>query len=371
MAKAFMRKKVLTGVLIALFLACLVGIAWFMMNREDENEDQSTAPAESVIASGETDTNESSTATGNTQEQVSEPAETQTASQAAADPREDVFAHYQNIVIIDKVNNYLNVRDQPGTNGVVIGKILKYGGADVLERLDNGWLRVKSGGIEGYIAEQYCTTGDAAKALALEYSLEMVEVTAEVLNVRSGPGKEYDVWAQLNVEEKYVVEGEDGEWLKISFNSTEGYIHKDYVKSGYFLMEAMPWSSVMNYSPNRQALINYAEQFIGTPYVFGGTNLWSGIDCSSYTQQCFANSIGISLPRTSREQVHVGTAVSLTEAKAGDLLFYADATGTIDHVAIYLGDGKIIHAARSLGQVFISTYNYSTEPVAIRNIIGE
>lgn len=289
----------------------------------------------------------------------------------APDPREDVWEHYSNLFIVAGINNYLNVRDQPTADGSIIGKLVKYAGGELLEDMGNGWYHILSGGIEGYASSEYCKTGEEARQLALEHCFEMVEVTAERLNVRSGPGEEYEVWTQLSATEKQVVEAEENGWLKIAINSTCGYISKEYTRKGYYLVEAMPWSSISNYSATRQALFAYAEQFLGTPYVYGGTDLTGGIDCSSYVQQCFKNAIGISLPRTSREQVNCGTPVTLADAKPGDLLFYADAGGTIDHVAIYMGDGKILHAAQSLGQVIVSKYNYSTEPVAVRNIIGD
>ncbi len=286
------------------------------------------------------------------------------------DPREDVWNHYSNMFVASKVSSYLNVRNQPTTDGTIIGKLTKYSGGELIEDLGNGWWQISSGGIDGYIWSENCVTGDEAKEVALEHCMQMVEVTTDKLNVRSGPGLEYDVWTTLNANEKQVVEERDGDWLKIAFNSTYGYINAEYVKTGFYLVEAIPWSSISDCSPTRQQILLFGEQYLGTPYVYGGTSLTGGIDCSSFVQQCYA-SAGFSLPRTSREQATRGTQISLAEAKPGDLLFYADATGTIDHVVMYLGDGKILHAALSLGQVTISKYNYSTEPVRVVNIIGD
>lgn len=327
-------------------------------NRQQEQESESSAFS---------DTTEEPT----TKEPTTEEPTTEEPTTEAPDPRENVWEHYNNMFVVTGINNYLNVRDQPTSDGTIIGKLVKFAGGEVLEDMGNGWYHILSGGIDGYASSEYCIMGEEAKKLAMEHCFEMVEVTAERLNVRSGPGEEYDVWTQLSAAEKQVVEAEEGDWLKVSINSTYGYINKAYTEKGFYLVEAMPWSSISNYSPTRQALFAYAEQFLGTPYVYGGTSLTGGIDCSSYVQQCFANAIGIRLPRTSREQVNCGTAVALADAKPGDLLFYADANNTVDHVAMYMGDGKILHAAQSLGQVIVSKYNYSTEPVAVRNIIGE
>lgn len=289
----------------------------------------------------------------------------------APDPREDVWNHYNNMFVASKVESHLNVRDQPSKDGTIVGKLTKYSGGELLEDLGNGWWHISSGEIEGYIWAEYCVTGEEAKQVALEHCIQMVEVTTEKLNVRSGPGLEYDVWTTLNASEKQVVKSREGEWLKIAFDSTFGYINDDFVRTGYYLVEAVPWSSISDCSPERQKLLTYGEQFIGTRYVYGGTSLTDGIDCSSFVQQCFANALGIKVDRTSRQQANNGTVITLAEAKPGDLLFYADATGTIDHVVFYLGDGKILHAAQSLGQVTISKYNYSTEPVRVVNIIGD
>ncbi len=306
-----------------------------------------------------------------TEELTTEEPTTEEPQTEPPDPREDVWNHYNDMFVATNLNNYLNVRDQPSADGKIIGKLVKYAGGNIVEKLENGWYRISSGGIDGYIAGEYCVIGEEAKQVALEHCYEMVEVTAERLNVRSGPGEDYPVWTQLSATEKLVVESEEGNWLRISINNSYGYVHKDYTRVGFYLVEAMPWSSISNYSPTRQALFAYAEQFIGTTYVFGGTDLHNGIDCSSYVQQCFKNAIGISLPRTSRDQVNRGTAISMAEAKPGDLLFYADQDQVVNHVAMYLGDGKILHAAQSFGQIIISKYNYATEPIAVRNIIGD
>ena len=354
---------------------------------ESKNEDAKSEKASEVEAkfeSGngiESETGEAENGEAQTDEAEMDSTETNVATKTTTktttktgkkheDPREDVWNHYTNMFIASKVNTYLNVRNQPTTDGTIIGKLTKYSGGELIEDLGNGWWHISSGGIDGYIWSENCVTGDEAKEVALEHCMQMVEVTTDKLNVRSGPGLEYDVWTTLNANEKQVVEERDGDWLKIAFNSTYGYINAEYVKTGFYLVEAIPWSSISDCSPTRQQILLFGEQYLGTPYVYGGTSLTDGIDCSSFVQQCYA-SAGFSLPRTSREQATRGTEISLDQAKPGDLLFYADATGTIDHVVMYLGDGKILHAALSLGQVTISKYNYSTEPVRVVNIIGD
>ena len=112
-----------------------------------------------------------------------------------------------------------------------------------------------------------------------------------------------------------------------------------------------------------QQIASYAVQFVGNPYVYGGTSLTNGADCSGFVQSVFAN-FGIGLSRTAASQAGGGTSVSLDSLQAGDLLFYSS-SGSIDHVALYIGGGQIVHAANSASGIIISNAYYST-PVAAR-----
>ena len=112
-----------------------------------------------------------------------------------------------------------------------------------------------------------------------------------------------------------------------------------------------------------QQIASYAVQFVGNPYVYGGTSLTNGADCSGFVQSVFAN-FGIGLFRTAASQASGGTSVSLDSLQAGDLLFYSS-SGSIDHVALYIGGGQIVHAANSASGIIISNAYYST-PVAAR-----
>ncbi len=112
-----------------------------------------------------------------------------------------------------------------------------------------------------------------------------------------------------------------------------------------------------------QSIADYAVQFVGNPYVYGGTSLTNGADCSGFTQSVFAN-FGISLPRTAAAQSGSGTSVSLSDIQAGDLLFYSDGGG-ISHVALYIGGGQVVHASSSTTGIIISNYTYRS-PVCAR-----
>ena len=199
--------------------------------------------------------------------------------------------------------------------------------------------------------------------------IRMVRVTTEHLNVRTGPGTEYPIILQLTEGDRFPLDGEEGGWYRIRIHQTEAFISKDYAEPEWYRGEVAPADGM---SRKRRQLMNYAGQFVGIPYKMGGESLeGGGIDCSSFVQQCLQNALGICLDRTSRELAERGFAISLSEARPGDLLFYADESGTIDHVAFYMGDGQILHASRTFGEVAVSDYNYKTEPVLVKNVLGD
>lgn len=111
----------------------------------------------------------------------------------------------------------------------------------------------------------------------------------------------------------------------------------------------------------RQELVNFALQFEGNPYVYGGTSLTNGADCSGFVMSVFAN-FGYSLPRVAADQCAASTKKDVSQIEPGDLVFYGH--GYVDHVALYIGDGKIIHASGSATGIKISNYDYE-QPAAI------
>ena len=126
---------------------------------------------------------------------------------------------------------------------------------------------------------------------------------------------------------------------------------------------AGPGSSATVVSATRTAIVAYAKQFLGNPYVYGGTSLTNGADCSGFTQSVFAH-FGITTGRSSRDQADKGKEISLSAIQPGDLLFYASGS-TINHVAIYIGDGKIIHSSNPTTGITITKYNYRTPCKAV------
>ena len=143
------------------------------------------------------------------------------------------------------------------------------------------------------------------------------------------------------------------------------------VEVRYALAEAIKFSPLEE-KANQQAslrnkIVNYALQFVGNRYVWGGTSLTKGADCSGFTQSVMKN-FGISLPRVSRDQANAGRAVKSSEMRPGDLIFYTNSGGTVNHVAMYIGNGQVVHAASTRSGIRISTWNYRN-PAKIRNVI--
>ncbi len=289
---------------------------------------------------------------------------------------------YHNI-LISKVNSYLNIRSTPKDEGNanIIGKLPSKAAGEILET-ENGWYKIHSGNITGYVTadSQYTATGQEAIDLATQSASLMAIVNTDKLNVRTSPTTEASIWTQISKEERYpVVQQMDG-WVQIELDggdedeNTDGaYIstRDNNVEVRYALTEAIKFSPLEELA-NQQAsrrnqIVNFALKYVGNPYVWGGTSLTKGADCSGFVQSVLRN-YGISLPRTSREQAKVGRAINSSQMRPGDLIFYANSSGTINHVAMYIGNGQIVHAASRRSGIRISTWNYRS-PARIRNVI--
>ncbi len=289
---------------------------------------------------------------------------------------------YDNI-LISKVTSYLNVRSSPKDEGNsnIIGKLPGKAAAEILGTED-GWYKIRSGSITGYVTmdSQYTATGQEAVDLAMEAASLMAIVNTDKLNVRTSPSTESTIWTQISKEERYpVVDQLDG-WVQIELDggdedevNDKAYIstRDNNVEVRYALTEAIKFSPLEELA-NQQAsrrnqIVNFGLKYVGNPYVWGGTSLTRGADCSGFVQSVMRN-FGISLPRTSREQAKVGRAINSSQMRPGDLIFYANSSGTINHVAMYIGNGQIVHAASRRSGIRISTWNYRS-PARIRNVI--
>lgn len=314
-----------------------------------------------------------------------------------------LFARVRGIegtMVYADVNNFVNVRQEASTSSEVVGKL--YGGcvATVIE--DSGdWVYVTSGNVTGYVVKEYLLFGEKAEeAIAQKYTPK-VQVTANVLNVRSGAGTDYSVLTTFSKGAEAELLKEGSEWMKIRFfdgkTKMTGYVSAKYVKVtgqpqfGETLSEekeriaaekkaaaeAAAKAEAEKKAAAEQAkqskakqVADYAKTAVGTAYVWGGTNMKTGVDCSGLCYSAYKK-YGYTLPRVSRDMAASSSLLSVTPnttyLKAGDLVFYASG-GRVDHVAMYIGDGKVVHASDYNTGVIISRYNYRTPHSAKRVI---
>ena len=277
------------------------------------------------------------------------------------------FAGYKKLGVAN-VTNYLNVREEPSMSGKILGKLPMNAGCEILEEVD-GWYKIESGNVSGYVSSEYLLTGQKALKRAKKAIATYATVTCDQLKVRQEPNTNCAVLSRVAQDENLeVVEVLDG-WVKININNNIGYVSAEFVKvhdslpQGLTIKELSYGGDVSN---KVIELIEYAKQFLGNPYVYGGTSLTNGTDCSGFTMRIFGQ-FGYSLNRSSAAQSYNGTPVSLSEIKPGDLLFYSYGS-SIGHVAIYIGNGQIIHASTERTGICIGNAYYQT-PCCARRII--
>ena len=285
---------------------------------------------------------------------------------------------YLNMAFSD-TDDYTYIRSAPDENSGWVGKLYQDSAAQVLEYLD-GWTKIRSGSAEGYVPSDALITGEAAAERAKEYENHTVTVTAYCLNVRDGQGTQAGILTQVGLGETYEVTGEpvDG-WYPVQVGDIGGWVSGSYVteETSYSYGETKEEEEArMAEEPREtdaaetnaagnvaagQAVVDYACQFIGNPYVLGGTSLTNGADCSGFVQSVYAH-FGVSLPRTTYEMVNAGYAVSYEEALPGDLILYDG------HVGLYMGDGTIVNAMNEADGIGICSATY-TNIIAVRRVL--
>ena len=285
---------------------------------------------------------------------------------------------YLNMAFSD-TGDYTYIRSAPDENSDWVGKLYQDSAAQVLEYLD-GWTKIRSGSAEGYVPSDALITGEAAAERAKEYENHTVTVTAYCLNVRDGQGTQAGILTQVGLGETYEVTGEpvDG-WYPVQVGDIGGWVSGSYVteETSYSYGETKEEEEArMAEEPREtdaaetnaagnvaagQAVVDYACQFIGNPYVWGGTSLTNGADCSGFVQSVYAH-FGVSLPRTTYEMVNAGYAVSYEEALPGDLILYDG------HVGLYMGDGTIVNAMNEADGIGICSATY-TNIIAVRRVL--
>ena len=307
---------------------------------------------------------------------------------------------------IANVDHYVNVRTEPNTDSAVVGKI--YGGA-VAQILsvageEDDWFQVISGNVEGYIKAEYFLYGDAAVAVIDDYVTRYATVQADRLNVREQPDLEASRVGYIDHGERVKVLEDQGEWLKVQYtDSKTGYVAAEYVTvSEEFVyaktleeeakelaekraleerqqvseVQAAENTTVEIASPNttystngelRQQIVDYSMQFLGNKYIHGGQTLAGGTDCSGFTSLIYKE-FGYSLGRTPASQLSgAGRGIDYSEAQPGDIICYGSG-GKCTHVALYIGNGQIIHSANPRKGVVIMNADYDTI-IGVRNVI--
>lgn len=268
---------------------------------------------------------------------------------------------------IASVDNHLNIRALPQTDGKILGKMSNNAACEIIT-IEDDWAKVKSGEVEGYVSLDYILMGDAAIKRAEEVVKLTATVNTDSLKVREEPNLEAPVITLVgNKEELEVVTEEVDGWVGISLDGENCYVSAEYVEVGMKLNTAITMTELLygeGVSDIRVDICQYAKQFVGNPYVWGGTSLTNGADCSGFVKSIFAN-FGVKLSRSSNSQVNDGTKITLDEAESGDLIFYARG-GRIDHVALYLGGGQVIHASSPSTGIKISRVGYRSPHAVVR-----
>lgn len=290
------------------------------------------------------------------------------AEQAAESGQTETVCGYTNLGIAN-VDTTLNVRAAADETSDIVGKMPKDSGCEILQT-EGEWYQIQSGKVTGYVKAEYLLTGDAAKARAVEVMSTVATVTTETLYVREQPNTECTILSLMPMGEELQVLEDLGDWVKVDLDGDEGYVSKEYVSISSELQKAMTMTEVkygQGVSDVRVSLVSYATQFVGNPYVWGGTSLTNGADCSGFVLSVYAK-YGVYLPHHAASQAGCGTKISASEAQPGDLYFYGNGRG-INHVAIYIGNGQVVHASSPKTGIKISNANYRN-PVCVVRILN-
>ena len=298
---------------------------------------------------------------------------------------------FKNLVIA-KVNDYVNVRDMPSEEGNIVGKLYDKSVGNFIEE-ENGWYKINSGSVEGYDKGEYCVTGDAAVDYAKEVGTRIATVTTTTLKVREQPGLEETVLGLVPIEDELIVTEELDGWVKVNIEEGDGYVSTDYVTLSTEFVKAesieeerarlekeeaarraaqeaanKKMSSKKSSAPETTTeggktyqsptgstgsdVVKFAMQFVGNPYVYGGSSLTNGTDCSGFVMSVY-NNFGVSLPHSSAAGRSVGATVNgIENAQPGDIVCYSG------HVGIYAGNGQLVHASTSKTGIIVSSATY-------------
>ena len=395
-----------TIVLSAMAFALILGVENLEIHAKTETllSDQPVA-----MAAGSEDNQTESDETEDIVDETTEIAETETVeteTEETVESQEETEENEYADLAIAQVSNYVNVRSLPNTDSDIVGKIYNGAVAQVLSVAgeENDWFQIISGNVEGYIKAEFFLYGDAAAEVIDQYVTRYANVIADRLNVREQPSTESKRIGYIDNGEKVQLLENQGEWLRVQYtDGKEGYVSAQYVTIseefvyGKTLEEEtkeqeerkileerenvteqevaedvtiMVTEPVGTYSSNaelRSSIVNYAMQFLGNRYVHGGNSLVTGTDCSGFTSLIYKE-FGYSLSRTPSGQLSSnGRSIDYSQIQPGDIICYGKG-GKCTHVALYIGNGQIIHSANSRKGVVIYQADYDTI-IGIKNVI--
>ncbi len=310
--------------------------------------------------------------------------------------------NYSRLGIASKVDTYLNVRKKPSKDAKIVGKMTKNAGCHIY-KIKKGWAKIVSGKVTGWVKASYLETDEKAEELATKVGKDVVEIQTDSLRVRALPTTDAPIYSVVSEGEEFtikkadltldyvkkIIEKEDvskkalkragGEekianemsnFVCIYVDDEYAFVSKDYVKQRYSLKRAVAAKTVKaskssGVSSSQASIVEYAKQFLGNRYVWGGSSLTHGTDCSGFTMSLYAH-YGYSLPHHAASQAAQTRSVS--SPKPGDLFFYSNGGG-INHVAMYIGGGMVIHASNPSDGIKISNAYYR-HPVKIGRVMN-
>lgn len=286
----------------------------------------------------------------------------------------------------------VNIRESGTVDSPRVGNI-NAGGILTVKEKGSEWSLVTSNGVTGYIKNEFLAFDADAATYAASNLKKVVKINTASLRVRAAANENSETLTLVTEGNAYGIEEIGAGWTKIHVDdSVSGYVRNDYIILDYtgpvaHVVTDAPANSGNTGSTGNtgsnttessgittppstnigQDIVNYALQFVGNPYVYGGTSLTNGADCSGFVMRIYAD-FGYSIPRTADVQGTVGTEVSLSALAPGDLVFYDNGTGSIKHVALYIGNGQVVHASSSTTGIIISNVNYKPPCKAVRII---
>lgn len=310
--------------------------------------------------------------------------------------------NYSRLGVATKVDTYLNVRKKPSENSKIVGKMTKNAGCHIY-KIKKGWAKMVSGNVTGWVKAKYLVTDEKAEKAATKVGRECVEITTNSLRVRALPTTDAPIYSVVSEGEEFVIRennlttefvekvikkqkiskeaikragGMDAinadlaNWVCVTVDDDYAFVAKEFVEEQYSLKRAVKVGTVSasssdGVSEGQASIVEYAKQFLGNRYVWGGASLTHGTDCSGFTMSLYAK-YGHSLPHNAAAQAGVTRKVS--SPKPGDLFFYSNGS-RINHVAMYIGNGLVIHASNPSDGIKISNAYYR-HPVKIGRVMN-